>query len=383
MIRAAIVGCGKIADAHASQILSTGVGNLVGVCDREPLMANQLCERFEVQAAFGDLTELLRRLHPDVVHITTPPPSHYELARECLESGCHVFVEKPFTLRAAEAASLVALAQRKGLKLTVGHDCQFTYVARRLRALVSEGYLGGVPVHMESIFCYDLSDPRYARALLADRQHWVRRLPGRLLQNIISHGIARIAEFLPSDGIDVKAYGFISEQLRNMGELEIVDELRVVVSDRRRTTAFFTFSSQMRPSLHQFRIYGPRNGLILDQDHDTLIRLRGHRLTSYAEKFVPPLLMAKEYGASLATTLRLFLRRDLHMKAGLRNLIESFYDCIATDQPPPIPYREILLTSSIMESIFEQLSPEAERRRVGGCERAMPEANELATVSPG
>ena len=48
---------------------------------------------------------------------------------------------------------------------------------------------------MESYYCYDLSEPGYATALLGDQQHWVRRLPGKLLHNIISHGVARIAEF--------------------------------------------------------------------------------------------------------------------------------------------------------------------------------------------
>ena len=60
-----------------------------------------------------------------------------------------------------------------------------------------------------------------------------------------------------------------------MGETEILDELRVIISDEDRATAYFTFSSQMRPMLHTFRIYGPKNGLVLDQDHETLITLRG------------------------------------------------------------------------------------------------------------
>ena len=51
----------------------------------------------------------------------------------------------------------------------------------------------------------------------------------------------------------------------------------------------------MRPSLHQFRIYGQKNGLILDQDQETLIRLRGTHYKSYAEKFVPPVNFAKQY----------------------------------------------------------------------------------------
>ena len=193
----------------------------------------------------------------------------------CLERGVHVYVEKPFTLDAEEAEELVALATRRTSKITAGHDDQFSHVARRMRALVESGYLGGAPVHMESTYCYDLSEPGYATALLGDKRHWVRGLPGGLLQNIISHGIARIAEFLSTESPHVIAHGFVSPLLRSIGENDIVDELRVIIADDERTTAYFTFSSQMRPSIHEFRIYGPKNGLVLDQDHETLITLRG------------------------------------------------------------------------------------------------------------
>lgn len=131
---------------------------------------------------------------------------------------------------------------------------------------------------MESHYCYEMSGTSdYAKALLADKQHWVRKLPGQLLHNIISHGIARIAEFLTMDTPEVVVQGFVSPVLKQMGEQEIVDELRVLISEEERTTAYFTFSSQMRPALHQFRIYGPKNGLLLDQDNETLVRLRGAR----------------------------------------------------------------------------------------------------------
>ena len=89
-----------------------------------------------------------------------------------------MFIEKPVTLNANDAEGLVALANERGLKLTAGHDDQFSPVARRMRTLVETGYLGGAPVHMESYFCYDLGDPEYARALLGERAHWVRKLPG-------------------------------------------------------------------------------------------------------------------------------------------------------------------------------------------------------------
>ena len=154
------------------------------------------------------------------------------------------------------------MASESGLKLTAGHDDQFRHAARRMRALIGSGFLGGAPVHMESYYCYELGRSGYAGALLGDKHHWVRRLPGKLLHNIISHGIARIAEYLTGDAPQVIAHGFVSPLLKSMGETEIIDELRVIITNEERTTAYFTFSSQMRPSLHQFRIYGPKNGLI-------------------------------------------------------------------------------------------------------------------------
>ena len=356
MLKVAIVGCGKIADAHASQIGRVEGCEIVGVYDQEPLMAKQLYERFPIRGYFSDLDELLSKAQPDVVHITTPPESHYELAKFCLEQGSHVYVEKPFTINVAEAQALVDLGNEKGLKLTVGHNHQFSHAAQRMRALVEQGYLGGSPVHMESYYGYDIGDPGYARALFGDKQHWVRRLPGKLLHNVISHGIARVAEFLTSDDPLVIAHGFTSSLLRGIGEEEIVDELRVIIYEPEGTTAYFTFSSQMKPSIHELRLYGHRNGLILDQDHEIVIRLRGAKFKSYADNFIPPALFAKQYLGNLLGNARLFLTRQFHVDSGMKCLIESFYRSICQGSPVPIPYTEILRTAKIMDAIFDQLS---------------------------
>jgi predicted dehydrogenase len=356
MLKVAIVGCGKIADAHALVLQRIEGCAIVGVCDREPLMARQLYERFPVKKYFSELTQLLNETRPDVVHVTTPPESHFNIAKVCLEEGCHVYVEKPFTIYEDEARKLIALANERGLKVTAGHDSQFSHVARRMRSLVQSGFLGDGPVHMDSYFCYKIGRSGYAGALLGDPNHWVRRLPGKLLQNIISHGIARIAEFLSSDSPEVIAHGFVSPFLKSMGESEVIDELRVIISEEAGTTAYFTFSSQMRPDLHEFRIYGTKNGLVVDQDTETLIKLRGEGYKSYLQMFVPPVVMARQHFGNLTANLGTFLARDFHMDSGKKYLIDAFYRSILEDGPVPIPYREILLTAKIMEAIFVQLS---------------------------
>ena len=360
MLNVAIVGCGKIADDHAEQIQRIKGCQIVGVCDREPLMAQQIAERFPIQRHFDNLDNLLSEAKPDVVHITTPPQSHFSIAKACLEAGSHVYVEKPFAIDEQQVRELVAFADTRGLKITAGHDDQFRHSARLMRDLIRSGYLGGPPVHMESYFCYELGRGGFAGALLNDKNYWVRKLPGGLLHNIISHGIARIAEYIISDSPMVIAHGFISPFLRSHGEDQLIDELRVIVSEETGITAYFTFSSQMRPSLHQFRAYGTRNGLVLDQDQETVVKLRGQRYVSYVEKFVPPVAMAKQNLSNAATNVRRFMKRDFHMKSGMKHLIESFYRSIVEGTPVPIPYREIILTAHIMDQIFRQIGPNSE-----------------------
>jgi predicted dehydrogenase len=352
MLRAAIVGCGKIADQHVLAIGRIPGAQVVGACDREALMAEQLAERYAIGHASSELQRLLDEVRPAVVHITTPPQSHFSLARQCLEAGCHVYVEKPFTVDAYEAESLVRLAADRGLKLTAGHNLQYTWESIEARKLIRAGFLGGPPVHIESYYTYNLGDGAYAKALLGDPNHWVRRLPGQLLHNIISHGIARIAEYMEVDEPLVAAFGHTSPALRGLGETEMIDELRVHVSDGRNMTASFVFSSQIAPPANGVRFYGSANSLVVDNLQRTVVRLRHGRYRSYLNHVLPPVLMAREYLANSRRNMSRFLRRDFHDDSGLKNLIEGFYAAVLGQAPLPLTYGEILLTSRIMDAIF-------------------------------
>jgi predicted dehydrogenase len=257
----------------------------------------------------------------------------------------------------AEAEELISLADENGLKVTAGHNAQFTHAMVRMRELVKNGYLGGKPVHMESHYCYSFGDEHYAKALLGDSDHWVRKLPGSLLQNIISHGISKIAEFLSGDSPIVIASGFTSAFLKSIGENSIIDEVRVIIQDEDATTAYFTFSSQIMPVPHQFRLYGPKRSLIVDDDHQILIKIGDTEYKSYLRYFVPPFEYAKQYVGNFSRNFKKFLKKDFHLPndAALKTLIESFYNSIASNSPLPLSYREILLTSKIMDDIFAQI----------------------------
>ena len=355
MLRAAIVGCGKIADQHVLAIRRILDCAVVSVCDRELLMARQLGERFGIEGCYSDLMEMITKASPDVVHITTPPQSHYSLALQCLEAGKHVYLEKPFTVTAEEAESLINLAERRGLKITAGHNLQFTLEILEMRRLVAAGFLGGKPVHVESHFSYSLADPSYVGPILGSRAHWVRLLPGQLLHNILSHGIAKLAEFLDDGPLEIATLAAQSPQLLALGGREVLDELRVMLRDKGGTTAFFCFSTQLKPGLNELRICGPANSLVVDHASGCLIRHPNRSYKSYLTYVVPPLLNAREHLRNAKLNVTNFLCRRLYQDSGMKELIERFYASIRASAPVPIPYREIVATARIMDEIFAQI----------------------------
>lgn len=320
-------------------------------------MAGQLGERFGISSCFSDVLEMLASAKPDVVHITTPPQSHYLLARQCLEAGKHVYLEKPFTVCANEAEVLLGLAAERGLKLTVGHNYQFTPEMLEMRGLVESGFLGGKPVQLESHWSYDLGDSSYVGAFLGSSSHWLRQLPGRLFHNLISHGIAKLAEFLDDDLVEIVARGHQSERLQRLGGGEVFDELRVLIRDRVGTTAFFCFSTQGKPGRTCLRVCGPVNSLVADYTSASLVRERGRSYKSYLTFFVPPLLVTREHLRNARRNIAGFLGRRLYHDSGMKELIERFYKHIRAGAPAPIPHREILLTARIMDEIFAQVYP--------------------------
>ena len=356
MLKIAIVGCGKVADQHIHAIHRIPDCEIVALCDREPLMARQLGERWGFSACFSDVKEMLHLASPNVVRITTPPQSHSSLAAECLNAGSHVYVEKPFTITAGEAEALVQLAEDRGLRATVGHNYQFTLEMLEMRRLVEKGFLGGKPVHLESYWSYDLGDLRYASAFLSNRAHWVRQLPGQLFHNIISHGIAKLTEFLDDELVEIVATAHQSEQLRSLGAGDVFDELRVMIRDKMGTTALFCFSTQIK-GLNQLRIYGPAGSMAADIITGSLTRKRSRSYKSYLTYFIPPLRNAREHFRNASRNVANFVRRRLYQDFGMKELIERFYNSIRLSDPLPIPYREIILTARIMDEIFAQIYP--------------------------
>jgi predicted dehydrogenase len=90
----------------------------------------------------GDYRELVRSPQVDMVAVVTPVSTHFQIAKEALENGKHIFVEKPFTASVAQAEELISLAEKKNLKVMVDHTFIFTGAVQKMKELITEETLG-------------------------------------------------------------------------------------------------------------------------------------------------------------------------------------------------------------------------------------------------
>ena len=199
----------KIADQHVQAIHRIADCQIVALCDQE-LFSNGPPARRALRSleCFSDVAKMLQ------THIAGCRP-HYHATAESLFHWAPVFGGRQSGLLAlksllrlparGEWKSLIELANHRNLKIVAGHNYQLTLEMLEMRRPGGRGYPGGSPVHLESYWPVRLGDTSYVGLVLGNPSHWVRQLPGRLIHNIISHGIARLAEFLDDGQIEIVA----------------------------------------------------------------------------------------------------------------------------------------------------------------------------------
>ena len=136
----AIVGCGLIAHTHASALRALG-HNLVLVVSRTIEGAESFAKTWHVTKFSKVLSDDL--LHDiDCVHICTPPASHYELVKQCLELNKHVICEKPLCLSAEHAKELMQLANSKGVVSAVNFNVRYYQACGKAKEIISQQCFG-------------------------------------------------------------------------------------------------------------------------------------------------------------------------------------------------------------------------------------------------
>jgi predicted dehydrogenase len=142
MIRVGVIGYGYWGPNIVRNLHGQDSVQVVMICDKSQARLARAQKAYPSVRVVTDSAEVLRSPEIDAVAIITPVWSHYELAKEALENGKHIFIEKPFTSSSAQAEELIELAARKKLTIMVDHTFLFTGAVRKIRELTESGALG-------------------------------------------------------------------------------------------------------------------------------------------------------------------------------------------------------------------------------------------------
>lgn len=198
--RVALLGSGYIADWHAAALASVPGVTLVAVCDRVLDRARSLAAKHAIPGVYGALEAMLAAERLDAVHVLLPPDLHHAAARQVLESGVNVFVEKPMCTRVEDAEDLVRLADARGLSLGVGHNFLFSEPYQQLRNDLRQGVLGPADAVTVTWAC-ELPQARHGPF-----DAWMLREPGNIAYEIGPHLASMVLDLVgPPDGLRVRA----------------------------------------------------------------------------------------------------------------------------------------------------------------------------------
>lgn len=197
-VRIGVLGAGAWGTNLVRNVAACEEADLAVVCDSDEGARKRVLRRHRSTAVVADFGELLATPNLEGVIIATPPASHYEHARRALEAGYHVLVEKPICTTSADAASLCAIAERRGLTLMCGHTLLYSSAVEEMRRRIDAGELGDI----RYVYCRRLNLGRVRPDVDA-------------LWNLAPHDIAVISHLLGAWPTSVNARGWSYLQPRH------------------------------------------------------------------------------------------------------------------------------------------------------------------------
>lgn len=346
-LRAGVVGAGAIARQHLGALRSLKGVETVCVCDLSAAMAEAAAERFGVGAWTASHAAMLADYRPDVVHVTTPPGSHYPIAMDALKAGCHVLVEKPITMETPQLRLLLEEARSRGLVTQESHNYMFNRPVRRVLDLVESGEFGA-PTQVEAMMCLDIlgagsrfADPNVPHPLL--------KAPGGVMADFMTH-LAYLAYIFVGPAERVRTV----YRKRDASSPLPHDEFRAVAAHQRGISTL-AFSAHARPDLFSLRIHGEkmRATISVFEGKLTIERMRG------GPKPLVPTLNALDEAASAFGNAFGSLSRKLsggpQAYEGLWRQIALTYEAIRAGAQPPVPTQQIEDVGAFVEAL---VSPE-------------------------
>jgi predicted dehydrogenase len=252
-IRVGLLAYGAIGDQHNSAAGATEGLRLTAAADTNP-------ERLEAAkalapdiATFTDSTEMLDSGLIDLVVISTPPNSHYSWAKESLNRGLHVILEKPMALTVQECDELIALAASKELLLVVYQNRRFDADFVTMKRLIDDGAIGDV-------FSYESFVGGYSKP--CSFWHSMVDVSGGAIFDWGSHFIDQILAIMPGEVASVTGIN----QKRMWDHVTNADHADVSITFTDGARALFTNSDLAAARKPKFYVLGTTGAIVGNWD---------------------------------------------------------------------------------------------------------------------
>jgi len=143
-LRVALIGSGYFSRFHAHAWHRMDDVELVALHSRDQLSAKQLQQEFQIPQLYDNVQDLLQHSNADVIDIATPPQSHAELIRQCIEYKKAVICQKPFCDSVAEASKLVDEIEAKNALVVVHENFRFQPWYQHIKTILDKQQLGDI-----------------------------------------------------------------------------------------------------------------------------------------------------------------------------------------------------------------------------------------------
>lgn len=205
-IKVGVIGYGYWGPNLVRSFVESPLSKVTIVSDLKKDRLSNLKQRYPQIAVTQNYLDLYNH-NLDAVIIATPPATHYSFAKEFLEHGLHVFVEKPLTLKSHQAEELTKISKENDLVLMVGHTFEYNAAVHTLKNLIDSGELGQI---------YYVDTARLNLGLFQ------RDL--NVLWDLAPHDISILLYILNRNPISVNAYGvpFVNEGIHDVAYINMV-----------------------------------------------------------------------------------------------------------------------------------------------------------------
>jgi predicted dehydrogenase len=325
-LTAVLIGCGAIAREHLKALKKISGVSVEAVCDLSPARAESTADRFGVARWGTDFKKLVEECRPSLVHITTPPSSHFSIASTCLAGGLSVLCEKPITSTYDDYKSLRSLADRNGCLLIENQNLRCHSSVIKALELLKSGKVGSL-VDVQIFFSLPLvgTGSPYADQ---NTPHFSKSMPGGAIGDFLPH-ISYLSELFAGEIQDVYALW----QKRAQSSLP-ADEFRALLKGEK-APVFIAFSGTSNLVGYWIRVTGTEMFIEANLLEPPRVVIRRHRTGEPALMSVFDGMM--ESRAVFSGTLKAFGRKlaDTSSYDGLEEFIRRVYGAISGQNELP------------------------------------------------